>query len=79
VEDQATDRAFRIGQQQNVQVHKFVCVGTLEEKIDAMIEGKQGMARSVLAGGGEAMLTELDDAALLRVVALDLRTALGAA
>ena len=45
VEDQATDRAFRIGQKRNVLVHKFVCRGTVEEKIDAMIEGKQGLAR----------------------------------
>jgi superfamily II DNA or RNA helicase len=58
VEDQATDRAFRIGQKQNVQVHKFVCVGTLEEKIDAMIEQKKGLARAVV-GGGENWLTEL--------------------
>jgi SNF2 family DNA or RNA helicase len=58
VEDQATDRAFRIGQKQNVQVHKFVCVGTLEEKIDAMIEQKKGLARAIV-GGGENWLTEL--------------------
>ncbi|MEZ4837338.1 MAG: DEAD/DEAH box helicase [Caldilineaceae bacterium] len=58
VEDQATDRAFRIGQKQNVQVHKFVCVGTLEEKIDMMIEEKKALAQSVI-GGGENWLTEL--------------------
>ena len=58
VEDQATDRAFRIGQKQNVQVHKFVCVGTLEEKIDAMIEQKKGLARAIV-GSGENWLTEL--------------------
>ena len=46
VEDQATDRAFRIGQRRNVQVRKFVCVGTLEERIDAMIEEKQGAGRA---------------------------------
>jgi non-specific serine/threonine protein kinase len=79
VETQATDRAFRIGQRRNVLVHKFVCRGTVEDKIDAMIEGKQRMAREVLEGDGEALLTELSDADLLRVVSLDLRTALAAA
>ena len=79
VEDQATDRAFRIGQKKNVLVHKFVCRGTVEEKIDALIAGKQSMAREVLETGGEALLTELSDAELLRVVSLDLRTALDAA
>ena len=58
VEDQATDRAFRIGQKQNVQVHKFVCVGTLEEQIDAMIEEKKALAASIV-GSGENWLTEL--------------------
>ena len=58
VENQATDRAFRIGQQRNVQVHKFVCTGTLEEKIDEMIENKQALAASVL-GSGEQWLTDL--------------------
>jgi non-specific serine/threonine protein kinase len=79
VEDQATDRTFRIGQKKNVLVHKFVCRGTVEEKIDALIAGKQSMAREVLETGGEALLTELSDAELLRVVSLDLRTALDAA
>jgi non-specific serine/threonine protein kinase len=76
VEDQATDRAFRIGQKKNVLVHKFVCRGTVEEKIDALITGKQHMAREVLETGGEALLTEMSDAELLRVVALDLASAL---
>ena len=76
VEDQATDRAFRIGQRKNVLVHKFVCRGTVEDKIDALIEGKHTMARAVLAAGGEALLTEMSDAELLRIVSLDLRTAL---
>ena len=79
VEDQATDRAFRIGQKKNVLVHKLVCRGTVEEKIDALIQSKQGMAREVLAAGGEALLTEMGDAELLRAVALDLRAALDAA
>jgi SNF2 family DNA or RNA helicase len=58
VEDQATDRAFRIGQRRNVQVRKFVCVGTLEERIDAMIEEKKALAERVV-GTGESWLTEL--------------------
>ena len=58
VEDQATDRAFRIGQQRNVQVRKFVCVGTLEERIDAMIEEKKALAEQIV-GTGESWLTEL--------------------
>ena len=69
VEDQATDRAFRIGQTKNVQVHKFVCGGTLEEKIDEMIEGKRALAAQVL-GAGEAWLTELSTAQLRELVAL---------
>ena len=60
VEDQATDRAFRIGQTHNVQVHKFVCVGTVEEKIDEMIERKQKVASHVV-GAGEAWLTEMSN------------------
>jgi SNF2 family DNA or RNA helicase len=58
VENQATDRAFRIGQTKNVQVHKFLCVGTLEEKIDEMIESKKEVAEKVV-GAGEGWLTEL--------------------
>jgi SNF2 family DNA or RNA helicase len=76
VENQATDRAFRIGQKRNVLVHKFVCRGTVEEKIDAMIESKQGLSDAILTGGGEISLTEMSDEALLRVVALDLNAAL---
>ena len=75
VENQATDRAFRIGQKRNVLVHKFVCKGTIEERIDALIESKRGMAKDVLEGGGEMRLTELDDSALLKMVSLDLHTA----
>jgi SNF2 family DNA or RNA helicase len=60
VEDQATDRAFRIGQTRNVQVHKFVCAGTLEEKIDEMIARKQEVAARVV-GSGEGWLTELSN------------------
>ena len=76
VEDQATDRAFRIGQKRNVLVHKFLCRGTVEERIDAMIGEKQRLARQVLEADGGAILTELSDAELLRVVALDWKSAL---
>ncbi|GAB4441413.1 MAG: DEAD/DEAH box helicase [Chloroflexi bacterium OHK40] len=69
VEDQATDRAFRIGQTRNVQVRKFVCSGTLEEKIDALIEGKRALVAQVL-GAGEAWLTELSTDQLRDLVAL---------
>jgi non-specific serine/threonine protein kinase len=75
VENQATDRAFRIGQARSVMVHKFICRGTVEEKIDAMIDSKQGLSDALLAGGGEISLTEMSDEALLRLVALDLSTA----
>jgi SNF2 family DNA or RNA helicase len=63
VENQATDRAFRIGQTKNVQVHKFLCAGTLEEKIDEMVERKKGIAEQVI-GTGEGWLTELSTAEL---------------
>jgi len=69
VEDQATDRAFRIGQRRNVQVRKFVCVGTLEERIDAMIEEKKQLADRIV-GTGEAWLTELSVEDLRAVLAL---------
>jgi SNF2 family DNA or RNA helicase len=69
VEDQATDRAFRIGQQRNVQVHKFITTGTLEEMIDEMIESKKGLAQAVI-GGGENWLTELSSAQLREMVTL---------
>ena len=71
VENQATDRAFRIGQKRNVLVHKFVCRGTIEERIDALIELKRQMAEELL-GGGEINLTELGDRELLDLVRLDL-------
>ena len=76
VEEQATDRAFRIGQKRNVLVHKFVCRGTLEEKIDRMLAEKKKLAGDLLEGSGEARLTELSDAELLRTVSLDLASAL---
>jgi SNF2 family DNA or RNA helicase len=70
VEDQATDRTYRIGQTRNVQVHKLVTIGTLEEKIDALLETKRDLADRVV-GTGEGWLTELDDDALRRLVALE--------
>jgi SNF2 family DNA or RNA helicase len=75
VENQATDRAFRIGQKRNVLVHKFVCRGTVEEKIDALITEKSRLAGEILEGGGERLLTEMDDDALLNLVALDVEKA----
>ncbi len=77
VEQQATDRAFRIGQRRNVLVHKFVCRGTMEERIDQLIEQKQQLAGDFLdGGGGEMPLTEMKDSELLRLVSLDLNAAL---
>ena len=76
VENQATDRAFRIGQKRNVLVHKFVCRGTVEERIDALIASKTGLSEALLAGPGEVNLTEMSDDALLRMVALDLNAAM---
>jgi non-specific serine/threonine protein kinase len=72
VENQATDRAFRIGQHRNVVVHKFICRGTIEEKIDALIEAKTNLAEDILKAGAEALLTEMSDAQLLETVALDI-------
>ena len=69
VEDQATDRAYRIGQTRNVQVHKFVCVGTMEEMIDEMIDSKKALAQSVV-GSGEEWLTELSTNDLRELVRL---------
>jgi non-specific serine/threonine protein kinase len=71
VENQATDRAFRIGQKRNVLVHKFVCQGTIEEKIDTLIEEKTQLATDVLQGGAEQMLTEMTDSELIQLVSLD--------
>jgi len=77
VENQATDRAYRIGQRKNTMVHKFVCRGTIEERIDALIEEKSGLARDLLEGGTDRMLTEMGNDELLRFVALDITSALG--
>jgi hypothetical protein len=75
VENQATDRAFRIGQTRNVLVHKFVCRGTIEERIDQLIDSKRQLAQDLLEGSGEILLTEMRDDELLQLVALDLHTA----
>ena len=69
VENQATDRAFRIGQTRNVMVHKFICAGTLEDRIDAMIAAKSSLAEAVV-GSGESWLTELSDEELKDALAL---------
>ncbi len=75
IENQATDRAFRIGQKKNVLVHKFICRGTVEERIDEMIARKRQVAGEVIGGtdAGETLLTEMDNDTLLQFVKLDLR------
>ena len=75
VEDQATDRAFRIGQSRNVQVRKFICVGTLEERIDEMIERKKALAQRVV-GTGEDWITDLSTEQLRELFA-SMRSAVG--
>ena len=75
VENQATDRAFRIGQTRNVWVHKFLTQGTVEERIDRLMAEKQQLADDILAGEGEVNLTELSDEALLDLVRLDITRA----
>ncbi|MBA3973646.1 MAG: ATP-dependent helicase [Candidatus Solibacter sp.] len=76
VENQATDRAFRIGQTKNVLVHKFVCRGTVEDKIDQLIESKRQLSTDLLEGGAGLLLTEMKDEELLKLVALDINKAL---
>jgi SNF2 family DNA or RNA helicase len=70
VEDQATDRAFRIGQKKNVFVHKFITLGTLEERIDQMIEDKKQMADSIV-GSDESWLAKLDNESFKSLIALN--------
>ncbi len=70
VENQATDRAFRIGQKKNVFVHKFVAIGTLEERIDSLIEDKKKLS-SIVVGSDESWLTELDNEAFKELIALN--------
>ena len=76
VEDQATDRAFRIGQEKNVFVHKFIAIGTLEERIDLTLEDKKKMA-SAIVGADESWLTELDNESFKRLISLDRQAVLG--
>ncbi len=76
VEKQATDRAYRIGQKKNVLVHKFVCKGTIEEKIDSLLQDKKILADNILQNSGEAILTEMNDNELLKLVALDIDKAI---
>ena len=78
VENQATDRVFRIGQTRNVQVHKFVCTGTLEERIHELIESKQALAEQAV-GAGESWLTELDTDSLRNLLLLDREAAIESA
>lgn len=75
VENQATDRAFRIGQRNNVLVHKFVCRGTVEDRIDQLIESKQQLVTDVLQQDAELLLTEMGDRELLDLVRLDIHAA----
>jgi non-specific serine/threonine protein kinase len=72
VENQATDRAFRIGQKKNVLVHKFICRGTVEEKIDRLIDSKKAVSDELLSGGGEIKLTEMSNEDIMNMVKLDL-------
>ncbi len=72
MENQATDRVFRIGQKRNVLVYKFVTRGTIEERIDQMIAEKQQMADEILSTDGEVNLTELPDDELMQLVRLDI-------
>ena len=76
VENQATDRAFRIGQNKNVLVHRFLCRGTVEERIDLLIAGKQRLSDEILSVGPETTLTELSNEDLMSMVSLDLNSAL---
>ncbi len=76
VENQATDRAFRIGQKKNVLVHKFVCRGTVEERIDELIASKQKLSDEILADGAESALTEMSNEELISMVSLDLSSAM---
>jgi non-specific serine/threonine protein kinase len=75
VENQATDRAFRIGQKKNVLVHKFVCRGTVEERIDDLMASKQKLSDELLAQGAEASLTDMSNEELMSMVSLDLSSA----
>ena len=75
VENQATDRAFRIGQKKNVLVHKFICKGTFEEKIDLILESKKTISKEILEEGSSVFLTELTNDELIKVISLDMNSA----
>ncbi|MBN1865052.1 MAG: DEAD/DEAH box helicase [Victivallales bacterium] len=75
VENQATDRAFRIGQKKNVVIHKFVCRGTIEEKISALIEEKKTLSDNILGGTAEKIITEMTNEEIIKMVSLDLDSA----
>jgi SNF2 family DNA or RNA helicase len=70
VEDQASDRAHRIGQTRVVQVHKMICAGTIEERIDSLIASKRGLAHRIIDRGAESALSELSDEELAELVEL---------
>jgi non-specific serine/threonine protein kinase len=76
VENQATDRAFRIGQKRNVLVHKFACRGTIEERIDQLLQSKRDLADSVLgrSDGAEKLVTEMSNSEILQFVSLNLNS-----
>jgi non-specific serine/threonine protein kinase len=76
VENQATDRAYRIGQKRNVFVYKFVCRGTIEERIDELIASKRALAKDLIEGGAEQALTEMNNEQILQFVSLDVHKAL---
>ncbi len=77
VENQATDRAFRIGQKKNVLVHKFICRGTIEEKIDSLLNAKKSLSHEIIGQDNEVILTELSDEELINMVTLDIHRTLG--
>jgi SNF2 family DNA or RNA helicase len=77
VENQATDRAFRIGQKRNVLVHKFICRGTIEEKIDSLLNSKKALSNEIIGQDNEIILTEISDKELLNIVTLDIHRAIG--
>jgi len=72
VENQATDRAFRIGQKKNVIVHKFLTKGTVEEKIDMMLEEKSRLSKDVIASTKETWITEMKNDELIDIFKLSL-------
>ena len=75
VESQACDRAFRIGQKKNVLVHKFICKGTLEERINELLCAKKALADDILNSGAEKLLTQMNNKELLDFIKLDVKGA----